>query len=85
MDSFNSIKRWLIDVDRFASPSVLKLIVGNKCDLNSKRAVDFKIAKKFSEELNIPILETSAKDATGIDDAFTRLASDIKKSVPLTK
>ncbi|EGG15346.1 Rab GTPase [Cavenderia fasciculata] len=80
MDSFNSIKRWLIDVDRFASPSVLKLIVGNKCDLNNKRAVDFKIAKKFSDELNIPILETSAKDSTGIDEAFTKLAADIKKS-----
>ncbi|GAM23160.1 hypothetical protein SAMD00019534_063350 [Acytostelium subglobosum LB1] len=85
MDSFNSIKRWLIDVDRFASPSVLKLIVGNKCDLNNKRAVDFKVAKKFSDEYNIPILETSAKDSTGIDDAFTRLAADIKKSNPVNK
>ncbi|EFA75091.1 Rab GTPase [Heterostelium album PN500] len=85
MESFNSIKRWLIDVDRFASPSVLKLIVGNKCDLNSKRAVDFKVAKKFSDDLNIPILETSAKDSTGIDDAFTQLAANIKKSVPVNK
>ncbi|KAK5575985.1 hypothetical protein ACTFIZ_004441 [Dictyostelium cf. discoideum] len=82
MDSFNSIKRWLIDVDRFASPSVLKLIVGNKCDLSSKRAVDFKIAKKFADELNIPIMETSAKESTAIDEAFIKLASDIKKSTP---
>eukprot|EP01132_Coremiostelium_polycephalum_P005404 gene5404-6741_t len=82
MDSFNSIKRWLIDVDRFASPSVLKLIVGNKCDLNSKRAVDLKTAKKYADELNIPIMETSAKDSTAIDEAFIRLASDIKKNFP---
>ncbi|KAF2068909.1 hypothetical protein CYY_009770 [Polysphondylium violaceum] len=85
MESFNSIKRWLIDVDRFASPSVLKLIVGNKCDLSAKRVVDFKVAKKFADELNIPIMETSAKDSTAIDEAFIKLASDIKKSAPTSK
>lgn len=45
MDSFGSIKKWLVDVERFASPNVLKLIVGNKNDLAHKRAVDFSVAK----------------------------------------
>lgn len=47
MESFNSIKKWLVDVERFASPTVLKLIVGNKSDLAARRAVDYKIAKVF--------------------------------------
>jgi len=81
MDSFNSIKKWLVDVERFASPAVLKLLVGNKSDLAARRAVDFKVAKKFADELGIPLIETSAKDAVNIEDAFITLATNIKKTV----
>jgi len=81
MDSFNSIKKWLVDVERFASPSVLKLIVGNKSDLASRRAVDYKVAKKFADDLNIPLIEASAKDSVNIEDSFIQLATNIKKTV----
>eukprot|EP01111_Echinosteliopsis_oligospora_P013247 TRINITY_DN46_c1_g1_i1.p1 TRINITY_DN46_c1_g1~~TRINITY_DN46_c1_g1_i1.p1 ORF type:complete len:209 (-),score=51.29 TRINITY_DN46_c1_g1_i1:186-812(-) len=80
MDSFNSIKKWLVDVERFASPTVLKLIVGNKSDLAQRRAVDYKVAKKFADELNIPLIEASAKDSVNIEEAFLQLATNIKRS-----
>jgi len=81
MDSFNSIKKWLVDVERFASPTVLKLIVGNKCDLASRRAVDYKVAKKYADDLGIQLIEASAKEAVNIEEAFIRLATDIKKNL----
>jgi Ras-related protein Rab-1A len=56
MDSFNSIKKWLVDVERFASPNVLKLIVGNKNDLSHRRAVDFKVAKVLLSHSHILVL-----------------------------
>ena len=44
-ESFNNVKQWLNEIDRYASENVNKLLVGNKCDLTSKRAVDYQTAK----------------------------------------
>ena len=40
-ESFNNVKQWLHEIDRYASENVNKLLVGNKSDLTSKRAVTF--------------------------------------------
>lgn len=40
--SFNNVKQWLQEIDRYATEGVNKLIVGNKSDLESKRAVQEK-------------------------------------------
>ena len=44
-ESFNNVKQWLHEIDRYASENVNKLLVGNKCDLTSKRAVTFEQGK----------------------------------------
>jgi GTPase SAR1 family protein len=44
-ESFDNVKQWLNEIDRFACPNVNKLLVGNKCDLESKRAVEYAEAK----------------------------------------
>lgn len=63
-ESFNNVKQWLHEIDRYASENVNKLLVGNKSDLTSKRAVTFDQGKvgvpSFDVELilfrNLPIL-----------------------------
>jgi Ras-related protein Rab-1A len=45
MESFNNIKQWLSEIDRYASDSVCKLLVGNKCDLVDSKVVDTETAK----------------------------------------
>ena len=47
-ESFNNVKQWLQEIDRYASDNVNKLLVGNKCDLTSKRAVEYNKAKVIS-------------------------------------
>ncbi|RNF23004.1 small GTP-binding protein Rab1 [Trypanosoma conorhini] len=79
MESFNNVKTWLSEIDKFASENVNKLLVGNKCDLVLKKAVDTQMAKDFADNLGIPFLETSAKEASNVEEAFTRMAMDIKK------
>lgn len=41
-ESFDNVKQWLSEIDRYASDSVCKLLVGNKCDLVDQRVVDSK-------------------------------------------
>ncbi|XP_058207501.1 ras-related protein RABD2a [Rhododendron vialii] len=77
-ESFNNVKQWLSEIDRYASENVNKVLVGNKCDLTSKRAVSYEEAKAFADEIGIPFMETSAKDSTNVEQAFMAMAADIK-------
>jgi Ras-related protein Rab-1A len=77
-ESFNNVKQWLNEIDRYASENVNKLLVGNKSDLASKKVVDYATAKAFADEIGIPFLETSAKNATNVEQAFMTMAAEIK-------
>ena len=44
-ESFNNVKQWLNEIDRYASDNVNKLLVGNKNDLTAKKVVDTETAK----------------------------------------
>ncbi|XP_034294114.1 ras-related protein ORAB-1-like [Pantherophis guttatus] len=80
-DSFNNMHLWLEEITRYASENVNKLIVGNKSDLSSKKAVDYTTAKEYADSLAVPFLETSAKNATNVEQAFLTMAAEIKNRV----
>ncbi len=77
-ESFNNVKQWLNEIDRYANENVNKLLVGNKSDLTAKKVVDYQTAKAFADEIGIPFLETSAKNATNVEEAFMKMAGEIK-------
>ena len=78
MESFNNVKQWLHEIDRYATEGVNKLLVGNKSDLVAKRQVDTASAKDLADGLSIPFLETSAKNAENVERSFMTMASEIK-------
>jgi len=80
-ESFNNVKQWLQEIDRYACENVNKLLVGNKCDLTTKKVVDYTSAKEYADQLGIPFLETSAKNATNVEQAFMTMAAEIKNRV----
>ncbi|KAL4705601.1 hypothetical protein ACJJTC_012848 [Scirpophaga incertulas] len=80
-DSFSNVKQWLEEIDRYACDNVNKLLVGNKCDLTTKKVVDYTTANQYAEQLGIPFLETSAKNSTNVEQAFMTMAAEIKARV----
>ncbi|KAF3529802.1 hypothetical protein DY000_02037338 [Brassica cretica] len=53
------------------------MLVGNKADLHHLRAVQEDEAKSFSERENMFFMETSALDATNVEQAFTHVLTKI--------
>jgi Ras-related protein Rab-1A len=76
-DSFDNVKQWLNEVDCHSSKNVQKLLVGNKCDLVSKKVVQYETVKQFADSLSIPFLETSARNAKNVEQAFLTLVAQI--------
>ena len=85
LDSFNNVKRWLQEIDKYARDNVSKLLVGNKMDFGDSnstlRQVSHSKGKEYADSLGIDFLETSAKSGTFVDTAFLMMASEIKKKM----
>ncbi|PVI01376.1 NCA2-domain-containing protein [Periconia macrospinosa] len=77
--SFNNIRTWFSNVEQHATEGVNKILIGNKCDWEEKRAVSTERGQALADELGIPFLEVSAKSNINVDKAFYSLAADIKK------
>jgi len=77
MDSFDHVNDWLKEVNRYASEGTCKLLVGNKSDRTIDKVVTTEQAKEFADELGIEFLETSAKSAKNVEEAFLTMAGEL--------
>ncbi|KAI9025249.1 putative GTP-binding protein ypt1 [Phycomyces nitens] len=76
--SFDNVKQWLREIDRYAAEGVNKLLVGNKNDMTDKKVVSSATAESLAESLGLPLLETSAKNALNVEQSFLTMAKQIK-------
>src|SRR5271169_3308997 len=75
------IRTWFSNVEQHATEGVNKILIGNKCDWEDKRAVSTERGQALANELGIPFLEVSAKNNINVERAFFSLAADIKKRI----
>ena len=80
-ETFNNLHKWLNEVETYANEGVLMILVGNKTDLESQRQVSTESGAEWAALNDMPFIETSAKDAKNITEAFTMLAELINKHV----
>jgi Ras-related protein Rab-1A len=58
MDSFNNVKQWLQEIDRYATEGVNKLLVGNKSDMSDKKVVEYTVAKVSLSPVQYHLVES---------------------------
>ena len=74
-DSFDHIKAWMGDIERFAKKGVTKFLIGNKCDMEHNRKVTAQEGQEMADSLKFDrFLETSARDTINIDELFVEAA-----------
>ena len=69
-ESFDHIKNWMQDIDKFAKLGVYRVLVGNKCDLENQRRISKEEAKELADKYGIQYMETSAKETINIEPIF---------------
>lgn len=81
-ESFENIQDWIREINKYAFEGVSKIIVGNKSDLYDRRMVYN--GSGYAKSLNIPYIETSAKNADNIDELFYQMSSQMKRKMMLS-
>ena len=79
-DSFTNLTSWLIEIEKNANKNVFKLLIGNKNDLESERKVTTEEGKEFADSNGMKFIETSAKTADKVYEAFELLTKEIIKN-----
>jgi len=80
-DSFNHLASWLEDARRHAGDALVIMLVGNKGDLDRRRAVTTEEGQQFARDHDLIFLETSAKTSDNVEDAFVKTAQLIYEKV----
>lgn len=76
--SFTNIIEWIQEIDSGNQENPIKILVGNKLDLESVRKVSTSEAQEFSNSNGfMGFYEISAKDNIGIKEAFEEIAEFI--------
>ena len=80
--SFENIAKWLRKIDEHAKEDVIKLLIGNKCDMEHPRAVMREEGEKLADEYDMAFFETSAKENESIEGFECIVEEIMKRFVP---
>jgi len=75
--SFNNIRKWVHDVHAYAESNVCVVLIGNKLDAESKRAVPTERGAALADEFEVEFFECSAKNDTNVQQAFGALVARV--------
>ena len=76
-ESFINIKKWIEETEGENPGEVKKIIVGNKIDKEEDRQVTDEMKEKLNKEVDIDLIEVSAKKGIDVDKVFDILVEKI--------
>lgn len=69
-ETFTHLSRWLDEAKQNSNPELVIMLVGNKKDLEHKRAVSVQEGEAFARNHNLLCMEASAKTGENVEEAF---------------
>ncbi|VVB15455.1 unnamed protein product [Arabis nemorensis] len=79
--SFDHVARWLEELRGHADKNIAIMLIGNKTDLGTLRAVPTEDAKEFAQRENLFFMETSALAASNVEPSFLKVLTEIYRIV----
>lgn len=80
-DTFNHLTTWLEDARQHSSSNMVIMLIGNKSDLEERREVKREEGDAFAREHGLIFMETSAKTAANVEEAFIGTAKEIYQKI----
>lgn len=80
-ETFNHLTSWLEDARQHSSSNMVIMLIGNKSDLESRRDVRREEGEAFAREHGLVFMETSAKTACNVEEAFINTAKEIYRKI----
>ena len=81
-DTYVHLVKWLSELKENAPKDITIILIGNKNDLENERQVSYEEGESFAKENGLLFLETSAKTANNIAEAFNLSAMKILNNIP---
>ena len=81
-DTYVHLIKWLSELKENAPKDITIILIGNKNDLENERQVSYQEGESFAKENGLLFLETSAKTANNIAEAFNLSAMKILNNIP---
>ena len=75
--TFVNVDKWCSELQTKGSKTISIIMIGNKTDLKENIVITSEMGKEKSANLGMPIMETSALDASNVKEAFYLLIKEM--------
>jgi len=75
--TFNSVDKWIQDLNLYGDKNLTLLLIGNKSDLEEKRQIKKEDGEEKAKSFGLGFIETSACTGENIDKAFDILLKEV--------
>ena len=77
--TFESVDKWVQDLNSYGEKNLSLLLVGNKSDLENKRQINKEEGEEKAKSFGLGFIETSACSGDNIDQAFEIMLKEVLK------
>ncbi len=80
-ESFDSVSQWIEDCNNYTNENIIKILIGNKTDLEGQRKISQKIGREKANDNKMLFFECSALNGHNIENIFYEACNTISKNI----